>query len=133
MTKKLIMSMQDFDFTSPFGEVIRLEDVSSIRAISLNNIVEDTFFVDIVDLNGNLRKNYTCSFACISYTMLMLFVESEKEDKTQINVSFESLMALLTKSRNLGYSEGANDEEESMLSEDALDELMKRETNALLN
>lgn len=131
--KKLTMSMQDFDFTGPLGETLRLEDVASVRSISLNNLIEDTFFVDLVDLNGKIRKNYTCTFACISYTMLMLFVESEKEDKTQINVSFESLMALLTKSRNLGYSEGAGDEEDAISSEDAMEELMKRESSTLLN
>jgi len=127
------MSTKDYDFFGPSGEVLHIEDVASIRAISLNNLIEDTYFVDIVDLNGTLRKNYMCSFHCLNYAMLMLFVEGEKEDKTNISISFESLMALLTKTRNAGYSEAAGDAEESLSSEDAMEEFMKRDANTLLN
>ncbi len=131
--KSQTMSTKDYDFFGPAGEVLHVEDVASIRAISLNNLMEDTYFVDVVDLNGTLRKNYMCSFYCLNYSMLMLFVESEKEDKTNVSISFESLMALLTKTRHIGYSEAAKDTDDSLSSEDAMEEFMKRDINTVLN
>jgi len=65
--------------------------------------------------------------------MLMLFVESEKEDKTQITINFESLMTLVTKSRNLGYNEATGDAKTEEESESAMEVLMKREPNVMLN
>lgn len=133
MTKKLTMSTKDFELLGPSGDILYLEDVASIRSIFINSLVEDSYFIDFVDVNNVYRKNYMCSFNCLNYTMLMLFVEGDKEDKTTVSVSFESLMALLTKNRNIGYSEGSGDIEDSLDSEDAMEELMKRESNVMLN
>jgi hypothetical protein len=127
------MQDSDLDMVGPSGEILHLEDIASIRSISINSLVKDSYFVDVVDLNGVFRKNYMCSFHCLNYTMLMLFVEGDKEDKTNVSISFESLMALLTKSRHIGYDEGAGDTAEGESSEDAMDELMKREPNIMLN
>lgn len=133
MKKTSIMTTKDFDFIGPNGEIVHLEDVASIRSVVLNNLVEDTYFVDFIDLTGVSRQNYLCTFKCLNYAMLMIFVEGDKEDKTQVTISFDSLMSLLTKSRNLGYSEGAKDEDESYSSDEAMEELMKRDVNTLLN
>ena len=133
MKKNQLMSTKDYDFFGPSGDMVHIEEVASIRSISLNNLVEDTYFVDIIDVNGTFKKNYMCSFHCLNYTMLMLFVEGEKEDKTNISVSFESLMALLTKTRHISYNEAAGDTEDSLSSEDAMEEFMKRDINTVLN
>lgn len=127
------MSTQDFDLLGPSGEILHLEDVASLRAITLNNLIEDTYFVTIVDMQGTTRQNYLCTFKCLNYLMLMLFVESEKEDKTQITINFESLMTLVTKSRNLGYNEATGDAKTEEESESAMEVLMKREPNVMLN
>jgi hypothetical protein len=124
---------QDLDLLGPSGEILHLEDVASIRAITINNLMDDTYFVTVVDVQGTTRHNYLCTFKCLNYLTLMLFVEDEKEDKTQITINFESLMTLLTKSRNLGYSEAAGDAEEGEESESAMEALMSRESNAMLN
>lgn len=128
-----LMQDSDLDMVGPSGKVLHLEDIASIRSISINSLVKDSYFVDVVDIDGVFRKNYMCSFNCLNYTMLMLFAEGDKEDKTNVSVSFESLVALLTKNRNIGYSEGAGDSEEGESFEDAMEELMKRESNVMLN
>lgn len=132
---KTAISIQDsdLDLIGPSGEILHLEDVASIRAIALNNIVEDTYYIDAVDLKGNAKLNYLCTFKCLNYLMLMIFVEGNKEDKTKISINLETIMTLLAKSRNIGYSEAAGDAKDGELSEDAMEELMKREPNVMLN
>lgn len=130
------MQTRDFELYSPEGEILHLEDISSIRSIHLSKLQdkENAFFIDVVDMQGVYRKNYTCSFNCINYTALMLFVENEKEDKTNINISFEALMCLLTSSRHLGYNEAMEESSSSEdTSDDVMEELLKREPNVLLN
>lgn len=126
------MSEDDFDFRGPNGEILRLEDVSSIKAIHINKLENknDVYFVDLIDVGGINKKNYTCSHNCLNLTITMLFAESDAEDKTILNVSFEAMVALLTVARNMGYDDLA---ELSFSQEDPDEELIRREPNAILN
>lgn len=101
------MTNKDFDLKGPNGEVLYLENVASIRGIRLNRLenTEETYFVDLVDVNGNEKNNYTCSYGCLNMAIIMLFAEGEAEDKTTVSVSFESLVALMAVSRNMGYDD----------------------------
>jgi len=135
-TSKLAqMRESDFDFRGPNGEILHLEDVASIRAIHLNKLEDkdNTYFVDLVDVKGNSRKNYTCSFSCLNFTITMLFAEGDAEDKTIVNMSFESLVTLLTTSRNTGYEDAAENSFGNEFSEDADEEYIKREPTAILH
>jgi hypothetical protein len=126
------MDKSDFELKGPNGELMHIEDVASLRAIHLNKNSNGSgmYFCDIVDMQGNLRKNYACSFKCLNFIAIMLFAESEKEDKTLVSVSFESLVNLLTSSRAMNISE---DDLGASISQEAEEEFLNRSPTVLLN
>lgn len=125
------MNKADFDLKGPNGEILHLEDVASLRAVHLNKQNNSTslYFCDVIDMEGVLRKNYTCSFKCLNFIIIMLFAEGEKEDKTLVNVSFESLVSLLTMSRTGDIGEDSL----RTFSEEAEEEFLNRSPTAVLN
>lgn len=120
---------------SPSGTVFHLEDTKSLMAIRLNDTgdADKLFQVDVIDMDGNLRKNYTCSFECLSLICAMLYSEGDSEDKTVVAVSFEALVNALTFSRNAGHVDASAGLEDADYEEEALEEYMNRETNVTLN
>jgi len=134
--KKLLSKFQkNIDLRSPNGTVLYLENIKSLRSVQVYDTgdADNIFKVDVVDVDGVFRQDYTCSHDCLALICAMLYSEGDAEDKTIVTISFEALVNALTMSRNLGYTDASKSLLEDEYEEDAMEEYANRETNVTLN
>jgi hypothetical protein len=126
---------KNIDLRSPTGTILYLENIKSLRSVQINDTgdADNLFKVDIVDVDGVFRQDYTCSYDCLGLICAMLYSEGDSEDKTIITISFEAFVNAVTMSRNAGYTDAAKGLLEDDYEEDAMEEYMNRETNVTLN